>query len=77
MDNIFIISELFLFQVIGECHSVRVKEEVTAKYRLMNEPQDVQLFLDFCLHTVLYQPSSQGSVFQLKNYCSHNFDRLL
>ncbi|KAI3837921.1 hypothetical protein MKX03_019436 [Papaver bracteatum] len=47
-------------KVIGECHSVRVKEEVTAKYRLMNEPQDVQLFLDFCLHTVLYQPPSQG-----------------
>ncbi|MCL7022732.1 hypothetical protein MKW94_004116 [Papaver nudicaule] len=47
-------------KVIGECHSVRVREEVIAKYRLMNDPQDVQLFLDFCLHTVLYQPPSQG-----------------
>ncbi|OVA18531.1 Proteasome stabiliser ECM29 [Macleaya cordata] len=47
-------------KVMGECHSNRINEEIAAKYRLINDPRDVQLFVDFCLHTILYQPPSQG-----------------
>jgi proteasome component ECM29 len=45
---------------------------VSAKYRSLITSQDKDLFLDFCLHMLLYQPSSQGggsspglSVFQV------------
>lgn len=47
-------------KVIGECHSVEIDEDVAAKYRLMASSQDIELFLEFCLHTILYQQSSQG-----------------
>ncbi|KAK9274184.1 hypothetical protein L1049_018998 [Liquidambar formosana] len=47
-------------KVIGECHSSRIDDEVAAKYRLINSSQDRELLLEFCLHTVLYQPPSQG-----------------
>lgn len=49
------------FQVIGECHSTQINDEVAAKYRLINGSQDSEIFLEFCLHTVLYQTPSQGS----------------
>lgn len=52
---------LHLFQVMGECHSTRVNDEVAAKYRLISCSQDSEIFLEFCLHTVLYQPPQQGS----------------
>ncbi|TYI10267.1 hypothetical protein ES332_A09G131000v1 [Gossypium tomentosum] len=46
-------------KVIGECHASRVDNEIAAKYKLMNS-HDRDLFLEFCLHTVLYQPPAQG-----------------
>lgn len=46
--------------MIGECHSVEIDEDVAGKYRLMASSQDAELFLEFCLHTILYQQSSQG-----------------
>lgn len=52
---------LNLFQVMGECHSTQVNDEVAAKYRLISGSQDSETFLEFCLHTVLYQPPQQGS----------------
>lgn len=48
--------------MIGECHSTGVSSEVAEKYRAVTTPQDRELFLDFCLYTILYQPSSQGLV---------------
>lgn len=48
------------FQVIGECHASRVDNEIAAKYKLMNDSHDRDLFLEFCLHTILYQPPAQG-----------------
>ncbi|KAB2012864.1 hypothetical protein ES319_D09G119000v1 [Gossypium barbadense] len=47
-------------KVIGECHASRVENEIAAKYKLMNDSHDRDLFLEFCLHTVLYQPPAQG-----------------
>nr|XP_023924384.1 proteasome-associated protein ECM29 homolog [Quercus suber] len=47
-------------KVIGECHSSQIDDEVTAKYRSINDSQDRELFIEFCLHTVLYQPPSQS-----------------
>ncbi|KAF5195325.1 Proteasome-associated ecm29, partial [Thalictrum thalictroides] len=43
-------------KVIGECHSGKIDPEVVAKYKMMNDSKDVNLFLEFCLHTMLYQP---------------------
>ncbi|KAF8398207.1 hypothetical protein HHK36_017133 [Tetracentron sinense] len=45
--------------VIGECHSSRIDDEVAAKYRQINGSRDCQIFLEFCVHTILYQPPSQ------------------
>ncbi|XP_056162562.1 uncharacterized protein LOC130136561 [Syzygium oleosum] len=47
-------------KVIGECHSTRVNAEVVALYRAVNNSQDKEGFIEFCLHNILYQPSSQG-----------------
>ncbi|XP_062082273.1 uncharacterized protein LOC133788708 [Humulus lupulus] len=48
-------------KVIGDCHSRRVDDDdVVAKYRAVSDSKDRELFVDFCLHTVLYQPSSQS-----------------
>lgn len=47
-------------KVIGECHSSHVDENIAGKYRLMDGAMDVKLFIEFCLHTILYQPPSQG-----------------
>ncbi|XP_068658632.1 uncharacterized protein [Aristolochia californica] len=47
-------------KVIGECHSSRVDENFAARYKLVSGSEDGQLFLEFCLHTILYQPSPQG-----------------
>ncbi|PON75687.1 Proteasome component Ecm, partial [Parasponia andersonii] len=46
-------------KVIGDCHSSRIDDEVVAKYRAVSDSQDRELFIDFCLHTILYQPTSQ------------------
>ncbi|XP_030455687.1 uncharacterized protein LOC115676805 isoform X2 [Syzygium oleosum] len=47
-------------KVIGECHSTGVDAEVAAMYRAVNNSQDKEGFIEFCLHNILYQPSSQG-----------------
>ncbi|PWA56710.1 ARM repeat superfamily protein [Artemisia annua] len=45
-------------KVIGECHSSKISDEVAAKYRLITGSQDREIFVEFCLHTLLYQPPS-------------------
>ncbi|CAL5425499.1 unnamed protein product [Camellia sinensis] len=47
-------------KVIGDCHSTRIADEVAAKYGVICGSPDSEIFLEFCLHTVLYQPPSQG-----------------
>lgn len=47
------------FQVIGECHSNQIHDEIAAKYRSINNTLDRDLFVEFCFHTILYQPTSQ------------------
>ncbi|BBH02426.1 ARM repeat superfamily protein [Prunus dulcis] len=47
-------------KVMGECHSSGVNDEVAAKYKTICYSQDRKLFLEFCLHTILYQQSSQS-----------------
>lgn len=51
--------------MIGECHSNHVDENIVAKYKLMHSAVDRQIFVDFCLHTILYQPPSQGFVIMI------------
>ncbi|RDY08884.1 Proteasome-associated protein ECM29-like protein, partial [Mucuna pruriens] len=46
-------------KVIGECHSAQIGDEVAAKYKKVNNSQDRKLFIEFCLHTILYQRVSQ------------------
>ncbi|XP_024006382.1 proteasome-associated protein ECM29 homolog isoform X1 [Eutrema salsugineum] len=59
-------------KVIGECHASKISDDVAVKYRSLIASQDKELFLDFCLHMLLYQPAPQGggpppglSVFQV------------
>lgn len=47
-------------KVIGECHASHIDNEIAANYKLVNDSQDMDLFLEFCLHTILYQPQAQG-----------------
>ncbi|XP_021734263.1 proteasome-associated protein ECM29 homolog isoform X2 [Chenopodium quinoa] len=47
-------------KVIGEAHSVKIDEEIAAKFSMTRGSQDSEMFVDFCLHTVLYQPTSQS-----------------
>ncbi|KAG5577531.1 hypothetical protein H5410_057665, partial [Solanum commersonii] len=47
-------------KVIGECHSVKISDEIAAKYRRSGDLPDHKIFLEFCLHMVLYQPTSQS-----------------
>ena len=66
-EFVFLIDGLFesrkdaWFQVIGDCHSNQIDDEVVTKYRAVGDSRDRELFLDFCLHTILYQQSSQRS----------------
>jgi proteasome component ECM29 len=50
-------------KVIGECHSGQIGDEVAAKYKKVNNSQDRELFIEFCLHTMLYQRVSQSGGF--------------
>lgn len=52
---------LFWFQVFGDCHSTQISDEAAAKYRVMCGSPDSEIFLEFCLHSVLYQLPSQRS----------------
>uniref|UniRef100_A0A5B7B1H9 Proteasome-associated protein ECM29 n=1 Tax=Davidia involucrata TaxID=16924 RepID=A0A5B7B1H9_DAVIN len=47
-------------KVIGECHSTQINDEVAAKYRAISGSQDNEIILEFFLHTLVYQPPSQG-----------------
>ncbi|KAF8017201.1 hypothetical protein BT93_H2407 [Corymbia citriodora subsp. variegata] len=47
-------------KVIGECHSTGVSAQVAASYRALNNSQDKEGFIEFCLHNILYQRSYQG-----------------
>ncbi|KAL3828680.1 hypothetical protein ACJIZ3_017482 [Penstemon smallii] len=47
-------------KVIGECHSSQIDDEVVSKYKILVGSKDCEIFLEFCLHTILYQPSSQS-----------------
>ncbi|KAL8545025.1 hypothetical protein ACS0TY_005289 [Phlomoides rotata] len=47
-------------KVIGECHRSQVSDEVLEKYRALVGSKDCDIFLEFCLHTILYQPSPQS-----------------
>ncbi|KAL2510922.1 ARM repeat superfamily protein [Abeliophyllum distichum] len=47
-------------KVIGECHSTQIIDEVAARYRMLRDSKDCEMFLEFCLHTILYQPSPQS-----------------
>ncbi|PIN26135.1 hypothetical protein CDL12_01113 [Handroanthus impetiginosus] len=44
-------------KVIGECHASEVSNEVLERYRILVGSKDCEIFLEFCLHTILYQPS--------------------
>ncbi|XP_048499629.1 uncharacterized protein LOC104890118 isoform X2 [Beta vulgaris subsp. vulgaris] len=46
-------------KVIGDAHSRKFDDEIAAKYRLMRGSQDCEIFVEFCLQTVLYQPSQR------------------
>ncbi|CAN1830461.1 Proteasome adapter and scaffold protein ECM29 [Linum perenne] len=48
-------------KVIGECHASQIDEHVVTKYRSFSISQDMELFVDFCLHLLLYQPSQSGA----------------
>ncbi|KAL3621946.1 hypothetical protein CASFOL_034142 [Castilleja foliolosa] len=48
-------------KVIGECHTSKVSDEVLEKYRILVGSKDSEIFLEFCLHTILYQPSYSQS----------------
>lgn len=47
-------------KVIGDCHCTHLRDEIAGKYRLIKGSQDSEIFLEFCLHTMLYQSPSQG-----------------
>ncbi|KAK1280870.1 hypothetical protein QJS04_geneDACA015003 [Acorus gramineus] len=48
-------------KVIGDCHSIQIAENIARKYKAIGLGRDRQLFIEFCLHTILYQPPSQSS----------------
>ncbi|KAL1555169.1 proteasome adapter and scaffold protein ECM29-like isoform X1 [Salvia divinorum] len=47
-------------KVIGECHTSQVSDAIVRQYRALVGSKDLEIFLEFCLHTILYQPSSQS-----------------
>ncbi|KAM7278672.1 hypothetical protein ACFE04_005806 [Oxalis oulophora] len=47
-------------KVIGECHASRVDEQIAAQYKTICGSHDKELFIEFCLHTILYQLQSQS-----------------
>ncbi|GAA0159929.1 scaffold/adaptor protein [Lithospermum erythrorhizon] len=52
-----------IIKVIGEYHSSQVTDKVAEKYKGGCDSQDIAIFHDFCLQTLLYQPTSQsGSI---------------
>ncbi|XP_073008804.1 uncharacterized protein [Typha latifolia] len=49
-----------VLKVIGDCHSSQVHENIVAKYRANGVSKDGEVFLEFCLHTILYQAPPSG-----------------
>jgi proteasome component ECM29 len=47
--------------VMGECHSVKVNDEISEKYKTISGSEDRKIFLEFCLHFVLYQLPQGGA----------------
>uniref|UniRef100_A0A1D1XKS2 Proteasome-associated protein ECM29 n=1 Tax=Anthurium amnicola TaxID=1678845 RepID=A0A1D1XKS2_9ARAE len=47
-------------KVIGECHSSQIDTMIGNKYKVIVNDGAGQVFLDFCLHTLLYQPPPPG-----------------
>ncbi|KAL3530047.1 hypothetical protein ACH5RR_009369 [Cinchona calisaya] len=47
-------------KVIGECYSTQVNDQVAAKYKDLGSSQDREIFLDFGLQILLYQPPTQS-----------------
>ncbi|KAJ8773217.1 hypothetical protein K2173_028394 [Erythroxylum novogranatense] len=45
---------------IGEYYAKGLDEETAFKYQFVDNSKDRELFIEFCLHLVLYQPQSQG-----------------
>ncbi|ERM99116.1 proteasome-associated protein ECM29 homolog isoform X2 [Amborella trichopoda] len=45
---------------IGECHSSQIDEGIASKYKAINMAVEGQLFIEFCLHTILYLPVSSS-----------------
>ncbi|CAL5190433.1 unnamed protein product [Lathyrus oleraceus] len=52
-----------IVKVIGECHSGQLADEVAVKFKEVRSSQDRELFIEFCLHTMLYQKVSQSGGF--------------
>uniref|UniRef100_A0A7N0UGU9 Proteasome-associated protein ECM29 homolog n=1 Tax=Kalanchoe fedtschenkoi TaxID=63787 RepID=A0A7N0UGU9_KALFE len=50
-----------VMKVIGECHANGIVDDVAEQYKLVNTSKDRDLFLEFCLHTILYQPPSESN----------------
>ncbi|KAK8955794.1 hypothetical protein KSP40_PGU002294 [Platanthera guangdongensis] len=48
-----------VLKAIGECHSSHLDENIGIKYKSC-DVKDIQLFVEFCLHAILYQPTSIG-----------------
>ncbi|KAF7815582.1 proteasome-associated protein ECM29-like protein [Senna tora] len=52
-----------IVKVVGECHSSQISDEVATKYRSVSDSHDRELFIEFCIHTMLYQRVSQSGGF--------------
>ncbi|KAK7300265.1 hypothetical protein RJT34_11106 [Clitoria ternatea] len=52
-----------IVRVIGECHSGQIGDEVAAKYKKVKNSKDMEMFVEFCLHTMLYQRVTQSGGF--------------
>ncbi|WOK96791.1 hypothetical protein Cni_G05498 [Canna indica] len=48
-------------KVIGDHHCSQVDEKIGALYKAIANSNDGQVFTEFCLHTLLYQPPSPGT----------------
>ncbi|CAH9134546.1 unnamed protein product [Cuscuta epithymum] len=49
-----------IIKVIGEFHSAHLNDELVAEYRKLGRLHNYEIFLEFCLHMILYQPTPQS-----------------
>lgn len=59
----------FLFQVIGECHSNKIDEKISQRYKMIGNVKDREVFIEFCLYMILYHPPSPR--FNVLQSCIH------